>query len=134
MAEILQLRGPRAASESRLAKLVAFLKKSDPGTRSAAAEYRYLVQTSRSLTTEELRLLERLLDDGTPKPPSASGKLYLVVPRLADWGTVLIVTAMLGFSPLTSNDRSGRPALLPTRFQRKMRNSSLRTSNGWARS
>ena len=82
MAEILQLRGPRAASESRLAKLVASLKKSDPGTRSAAAEYRYLVETSRALSPEELRLVERLLDDGSPKAPSAPGKLYLVVPRL----------------------------------------------------
>ncbi|HJV10975.1 MAG TPA: phosphoribosylformylglycinamidine synthase, partial [Burkholderiales bacterium] len=82
MAEILQLRGPRAASESRLAKLVAVIRKSDPGTRSAAAEYRYLVQTSRVLSPEELRLVERLLDDGSPKPPRASGRLYLVVPRL----------------------------------------------------
>ena len=82
MAEILQLRGPRAASESRLAKLIAVIRKSDPGARSAAAEYRYLVETSRALAPEELRLVERLLDDGAPKPPRASGKLYLVVPRL----------------------------------------------------
>jgi len=82
VAEILQLRGPRAASESRLAKLIAVIRKSDPGARSAAAEYRYLVQTSRVLSPEELRLVERLLDDGSPKGPSASGTLYLVVPRL----------------------------------------------------
>jgi hypothetical protein len=40
---ILQLRGPRALSESRLAKLLASLRKADPGVRSLAAELRYFV-------------------------------------------------------------------------------------------
>jgi len=79
---ILQLRGPRAATESRLAKLLARLKKADPGARSVSAEYRYFVETTGSLSTDDARLLERLLDDGSPRPPQATGTLYLVVPRL----------------------------------------------------
>jgi phosphoribosylformylglycinamidine synthase len=79
---ILQLRGPRAASESRLAKLLAQLKKIDAGVRSLAAEYRYFIETAGGLGPEQQRLLERLLDDGSPPPPPASGTLYLVVPRL----------------------------------------------------
>jgi phosphoribosylformylglycinamidine synthase len=74
---ILQLRGPRALSESRLAKLVASLK-----AKSLSAEYRYFVETASELSTEERRLLERLLDDGSPRAAPAAGALYLVVPRL----------------------------------------------------
>jgi phosphoribosylformylglycinamidine synthase len=77
-----QLRGPQALSPSRLAKLLAALKKADPGTRSVAAEARYLVETERELAPGERRLLERLLDDGSPPPPDPAGALYLVVPRL----------------------------------------------------
>jgi phosphoribosylformylglycinamidine synthase len=79
---ILQLRGPCALSESRLAKLLAQLKKLDPGVRALAAEHRYFVETSGELGAEERQLLERLLDDGSPPPPPARGTLYLVVPRL----------------------------------------------------
>jgi phosphoribosylformylglycinamidine synthase len=79
---ILQLRGPRALSESRLAKLLASLKRVEPGTRALAAEYRYFVETAGELAAPERRLLERLLDDGSPPPPAAAGALYLVVPRL----------------------------------------------------
>jgi phosphoribosylformylglycinamidine synthase len=79
---ILQLRGPRALSESRLAKLLASLKKLDAGVRSLAAEFRYFVETGGELEAAERRLLERLLDDGSPAPAQASGTLYLVVPRL----------------------------------------------------
>jgi phosphoribosylformylglycinamidine synthase len=79
---ILQLRGPRAASESRLAKLLASVKKAEPGTRSVSAEYRYFVETDGELGAEGRRVLERLLDDGSPQAPSANGELFLVVPRL----------------------------------------------------
>ena len=78
----MQLRGPRALSESRLAKLLASLQKLDPGVRSASTEYRYFVETAAELGAREQRLLERLLDDGSPRPQTASGALYLVVPRL----------------------------------------------------
>jgi len=79
---LLQLRGPRALSESRLAKLLATLKKLDAGVRSASAELRYFVETESQLEAGERGLLERLLDDGSPAPAQASGALYLVVPRL----------------------------------------------------
>ena len=44
MSPILQLRGPRALSEFRLAKLLASLQKADPGVRAVAAEYRHFVE------------------------------------------------------------------------------------------
>ena len=74
---LLQLSGPRALSESRLAKLAASLK-----AKSLSAEYRYFVETASELSTEERRRLERLLDDGSPRAAPAAGALYLVVPRL----------------------------------------------------
>lgn len=81
MHQILQLRGPRALSESRLAKLLAHLK-----ARSLSAEHRYFVETAAELSSDERRVLERLLDDGSPAAASdkgaAAGELYLVVPRL----------------------------------------------------
>jgi phosphoribosylformylglycinamidine synthase len=79
---ILQLRGPRALSESRLAKLLAALRKADPAVRSLAAEVRYFVETEGELDVTGRRLLERLLDDGSAPPAPASGALYVVVPRL----------------------------------------------------
>ena len=82
MPQVLQLRGPRAASEFRLAKLLASLQKVDPGVRSVAAEYRYFVQAGRALRAEERALLERLLDDGTSMLPALQGEIFLVVPRL----------------------------------------------------
>ena len=82
MQRILQLRGPRALSESRLAKLLASLKKADSGVRSLAAELRYFIETDGEVDAAGRKLLERLLDDGSPLPPAASGTLYLVVPRL----------------------------------------------------
>ena len=81
MADILQLRGPRALSEFRLAKLAASLQKIDPGVRSVAAEYRHFVETEGALSAAERSRLERLLAYGTP-PLDADGELYLVVPRI----------------------------------------------------
>ncbi|TAK86441.1 MAG: phosphoribosylformylglycinamidine synthase [Betaproteobacteria bacterium] len=85
MPQVLQLRGPRALSEFRLAKLLAALQKVDSGVRTVGAEYRYFVETERALDAGERKLLERLLDDGTPMLDSTAGELFLVVPRL---GTV----------------------------------------------
>jgi phosphoribosylformylglycinamidine synthase len=79
--QILQLRGPRAASEFRLAKLLAALKKIDPSVRAVAAEYRHFVEIDRALGDPERARLERLLDYGA-KGGEARGILYLVVPRL----------------------------------------------------
>ena len=86
MSEILQLRGPRALSQFRLAKLLATLQKIDPGLRSLSAEYRYLVELERALEAHESRTLRALLDDGSPPPGDEDGSsVFLVVPRL---GTV----------------------------------------------
>jgi phosphoribosylformylglycinamidine synthase len=85
VSEILQLRGPRALSEFRLAKLLASLQKIDPGLRFAAAEYRYFVQLERALESRERGTLERLLDDGSAMLEAAEGERFIVVPRL---GTV----------------------------------------------
>ncbi|HVL37369.1 MAG TPA: phosphoribosylformylglycinamidine synthase, partial [Burkholderiales bacterium] len=85
MAQVLQLRGPRAASEFRLTKLLASLKKLDAGIGSVVAEYRYFVEAERALDEAERRILERLLDDGTEMLAPPAGMLVLVVPRL---GTV----------------------------------------------
>jgi phosphoribosylformylglycinamidine synthase len=82
--QILQLRGPRAASEFRLAKLLAKLKTADPGVRSVAAEYWHFVELEKDLSKEERALLERLLAYGSAGA-KAGGTAYLVVPRL---GTV----------------------------------------------
>jgi phosphoribosylformylglycinamidine synthase len=78
----LQLRGPRALSESRLARLAAALKKADPGATSLSAEYYYFVETAAELAAAQHWVLERLLDDGSPPALPARGELYLVVPRL----------------------------------------------------
>ncbi|HEY5896895.1 MAG TPA: phosphoribosylformylglycinamidine synthase, partial [Burkholderiales bacterium] len=78
---MLQLRGPRAASEFRLAKLVAALQKIDPAVRAVGAEYWHFVEAEGELKREERALLERLLAYG-PAAGKSQGALYLVVPRL----------------------------------------------------
>ena len=84
--EILQLRGPRALSQFRLAKLLASLQKIDPGLRSLSAEYRYFVELERGLEPHEAGTLRALLDDGGAAPGEDAGSsIFLVVPRL---GTV----------------------------------------------
>jgi phosphoribosylformylglycinamidine synthase len=79
--DILQLRGPRALSEFRLAKLVASLQKIDPGVRSVAAEHRHFIESTGELSGAERSRLERLLAYGAP-PEEGKGDLYLVVPRI----------------------------------------------------
>ncbi|HTM60066.1 MAG TPA: phosphoribosylformylglycinamidine synthase [Burkholderiales bacterium] len=78
---MLQLRGPRAASEFRLAKLVTALKTIDPAVRAVGSEYWHFVEADGELSAAERTILDRLLDYG-PQAPSASGTVYLVVPRL----------------------------------------------------
>jgi phosphoribosylformylglycinamidine synthase len=78
---ILQLRGSRALSEFRLAKLLASLQKADPGVRAVAAEFRHFVELEREPDAEARKLLERLLDYGE-RPADARGEAFLVVPRL----------------------------------------------------
>jgi phosphoribosylformylglycinamidine synthase len=87
--QILQLRGPRALSEFRLAKLLASLQKVESGVRAVAAEFRHFVECDAEPEVAGRRLLERLLQYGEA-PASGSdsgsqsslGELFLVVPRL----------------------------------------------------
>ena len=81
MAAILQLRGPRALSEFRLAKLVQSLQKIDSGVRSVAAEHRHFVEADGALSAADRERLERLLAYGIPAG-AVEGELYLVVPRI----------------------------------------------------
>ena len=81
MPHVLQLRGPRALSEFRLAKLAASLQKLDSGVRTVAAEFRHFVESEAPLGAGERALLERLLAYG-PLPDQAPGDLFLVVPRV----------------------------------------------------
>ena len=81
MPQILQLRGPRALSEFRLAKLLAVLQKADPGVRGVAAEFRHFVECERALDAAGRALLGRLLDYGRAEA-EPGGEGFLVVPRL----------------------------------------------------
>jgi phosphoribosylformylglycinamidine synthase len=81
VSQILQLRGPRALSEFRLAKLLAALQKADSGVRAVAAEYLHLVECEREPDAGARSLLARLLDYGEAAEASR-GEAFLVVPRL----------------------------------------------------
>ncbi|HEX9397960.1 MAG TPA: phosphoribosylformylglycinamidine synthase [Burkholderiales bacterium] len=81
MLRLLQLRGPQALSEFRLAKLAASLKKVDAGIRAVAAEFRHFVEIDGELAPLERGVLERLLDYGFAAPAAPPGQLRLVVPR-----------------------------------------------------
>ncbi|MGA8007509.1 MAG: hypothetical protein WCA17_15575, partial [Burkholderiales bacterium] len=61
MATILKLRGARALSEFRLAKLLASLQQVHPGVRGVRAEYWHFVETAAPPDAAERALLERLL-------------------------------------------------------------------------
>ena len=83
MAIILKLRGARALSEFRLAKLLPPLQQAFQGVRSVAAEYWHFVEVARSPDPAQQRLLERLLEYGAPPGAPREGvALYLVVPRI----------------------------------------------------
>jgi phosphoribosylformylglycinamidine synthase len=78
---VLQLRGPGALSEFRLAKLLAALQRLDAGVRGVAAEYRHFVESEAALGAGAGALLEELLAYGPP-PEKPAGELFLVVPRV----------------------------------------------------
>jgi len=83
MSQVLQLRGARALSEFRIAKLVAALKRIAPQVAGVAAEFWHFVEMARAPDEGTRALLERLLDDGAPLEPQArSGERFLVVPRI----------------------------------------------------
>jgi phosphoribosylformylglycinamidine synthase len=83
MSAVLKLRGAKALSDFRLAKLLARIQEIDPGVRALAAEHWHFVEASAALAAPEQQLLERLLRYGTPPAPARDrAARFLVVPRL----------------------------------------------------
>ncbi len=80
---ILKLRGARALSEFRLAKLLRSLQQASPGVRRVAGEYWHFVEMAGEPGAEQRRMLERLLDYGAPLEGGRGvAALFLVVPRI----------------------------------------------------
>jgi phosphoribosylformylglycinamidine synthase len=127
--ELLPLRGPRAASEFRLAKLAAVLQKVDPAIRALDAEFWHFVELERALQPAERARLDRLLDYGEPAQP-AHGSVHLVVPRLgtlSPWsskatdiarncGLAAVKRIERGTAFYVGSDRPGVAALLHDRM------------------
>ncbi|MDQ6621210.1 MAG: phosphoribosylformylglycinamidine synthase [Pseudomonadota bacterium] len=90
---LIPLRGRRALSSFRIAKLLASLKQSRPEHAIAelSGTYWHFVDASRELQAQEMRTLERLLDYGPRDEigvPSAEG--LLVIPRpgtISSWSS-----------------------------------------------
>src|SRR5574342_573989 len=83
MSVVLKLRGARALSDFRLARLLTRIQRIAPGTRRLAAEYWHFADADAEPGAAERALLERLLRYGEPAertPPP--GERFLVVPRL----------------------------------------------------
>jgi phosphoribosylformylglycinamidine synthase len=78
---ILKLRGARALSPFRLAKLNASLAVLHPDARVLAARFVHFVETDRAPDAAETALLERLLAYGDA-PETHAGPEVLVVPRI----------------------------------------------------
>jgi len=83
---VLRIRGARALSDFRLAKLLRDLRNALPAVGGLAAEFWHFVEAGGVPDEAGRRLLERLLHYGTPADSGqAKGEPFLVVPRL---GTV----------------------------------------------
>src|SRR5512134_2139238 len=83
MPTVLQLRGARALSDFRLAKLFPLLQQAQPGIRGLSSEFRHFIELDEAPSPEALRLLGRLLAYGAPaSAPQAGDVLYLAVPRI----------------------------------------------------
>jgi phosphoribosylformylglycinamidine synthase len=81
---ILRLRGRRALSDFRLAKLLQSLPATfaKPSSLAMHAEFWHFVEITRALTAFELERLERILTYGPASPVDvAQGELLLVTPR-----------------------------------------------------
>jgi len=82
MATILKLRGARALSEFRLAKLLASLQQAHSGVRRVHAEYWHFAEVAAEPDAAGHALLERLLRYGEAAPAEPGhGALFLAVPR-----------------------------------------------------
>src|SRR5689334_10283494 len=83
MATVLKLRGARALSDFRLAKLLTRIQEVAPAVRALGAEHWHFVELDSPPEPGEQRVLERLLAYGAPAGhPPRGAVLYLVVPRL----------------------------------------------------
>ena len=82
MPTVLRLRGARALSEFRLAKLLPQLQALQPGIRSVAAEFWHFAECESPLPAAEAATLEKLLRYGEAPGAPPRGELFLVVPRL----------------------------------------------------
>ncbi|MGH8703975.1 MAG: phosphoribosylformylglycinamidine synthase, partial [Burkholderiales bacterium] len=83
MPTVLKIRGARALSDFRFAKLLPRLKQIHPGVRGVAAELWHFAELVAAPGPEQQQLLERLLRHGTPSSGAhAKDALFLVVPRL----------------------------------------------------
>ncbi|OGA15473.1 MAG: phosphoribosylformylglycinamidine synthase [Betaproteobacteria bacterium RIFCSPLOWO2_02_FULL_66_14] len=83
MSSFKKLRGARALSEFRIAKLLPQLQAVDSGVRGLRAEYWHFVETGEALSPDQDALLARLLTYGSaPEPGATDGALIVVVPRI----------------------------------------------------
>ncbi|MDX1649183.1 MAG: hypothetical protein R3263_04945, partial [Myxococcota bacterium] len=74
--------GGRAASDARLAKLLARIRDRGAAVAGLAARYVHFADLEAPLDAREEVLLERLLTYGPPgEPPPVRGASLLVVPR-----------------------------------------------------
>ncbi len=81
--QMISVRGARALSDFRLAKLLARLQTVQRGVRGVSAEFRHFVEAGSAIEGEPRRILERLLRYGEPPAePPVRAQLFLVVPRL----------------------------------------------------
>ncbi|WP_275289210.1 phosphoribosylformylglycinamidine synthase [Halomonas elongata] len=81
---MLELRGAPALSAFRHAKLLDVLRSVAPDVEALEADYVHFVDHDGEPADDDRQLLERLLDDGTAREASPSGRgcLFLVVPRI----------------------------------------------------
>ena len=82
---MLRFRGAPALSSFRIERLLASLRRIEPGVRAIAAEYVHFVDTTRELAPAEHAVLERLLDAGGRATSGQGGANLFTVPR---FGTV----------------------------------------------
>jgi len=83
MSHIVKLRGARALSDFRLARILPQLQQVSRGVHGVRAEFWHFIELGREPSAEERRLLESLLRYGdAPTEGSKADLLLLVVPRL----------------------------------------------------
>jgi phosphoribosylformylglycinamidine synthase len=82
---MLVFRGAPALSGFRIERLLAALRRVDPGVTSVDAEFIHFVDIERELSTAEQAVLERLLDIDPNAKPQAQGARLVTLPR---FGTV----------------------------------------------